>query len=470
MNRQPPFAWLFFAAALVCNAASADPPPATNPSIQDLLDEVRSLRAEVKTLRQQVNSPAPPTQPAEATGAYPLHAAPADTSAAELQRRVELSEEQGFTAGYMREKGFVIRSEDGSFLLHPWAFVQVRDATNYRQRATATSSDTETGFELPRAKFILDGNVFTPDLTFQFIWATSDTTGNLQLQDGWGRYHIPQTPLALRAGQIRDPVDHEQIIFATRSLTPDRSLVNNVLLNGDDIVKGASVSYGYDGNYPVRTEVAITSGERNFDTSFQAFPTNAADWGAAARLEWKIMGDWADYNQFTALGDRHALLVLGAGADYTEAGKTSDFTHVVDAQFNTPGRLTLYASYLGRYTRRDGGPPTTNGQFITAGPSANTYDSTIRVMGAWIFDGHFEPFIRYEYLHFDARELAAGTSNNVQDITLGMNYYFYGHRAKITAGASYLPDGAPVANTISDVLQSHGGTEFIFQAQFQLIL
>src|SRR5205823_3692419 len=122
-------------------------------------------------------------------------------------------------AGYTRDKGFIVRSEDGNFLLHPWAFIQIRNATNYRERAT-TTSDTQNGFELPRMKFILDGNVISPDLTYQFIWATSDTTGNLGLQDAWARYHVPHTPFALRAGQIRDPVDHEQIMYATRSLTP----------------------------------------------------------------------------------------------------------------------------------------------------------------------------------------------------------------------------------------------------------
>ena len=64
------------------------------------------------------------------------------------------------------------------------------------------------------------------------------------------------------------------------SLTPGRSIVNNVLLNGDDIVKAVSLSYGYDGNDPFRAELAFTSGERNFDTNFQQFPTNGANWGA----------------------------------------------------------------------------------------------------------------------------------------------------------------------------------------------
>jgi len=448
-----------------CNAAP-ETVPATNPSTQELLDEVRALRSEVKDLHQKLDARPATTQPDAAISAEVVNRTIRD-----IQRDVTLSDEIPITAGYFPNRGFLIRTDDESFLLHPWAYVQIRNATNYRENATATSADTENGFELPRLKLILDGNLYSKDLTYQFIWASSDTTGNLQLQDAWGRYHIPNTPFAIRAGQIRDPVDHEQILFATTSLTPDRSIVNNVLLNGDDIVKGASIGYGYDDpNSAFRTEVAITSGERNFGTTYQEFPTNTASWGAAGRAEYKALGDWNKYNQFTALGDTQDLLVFGAGFDYTEAGTTAALTHVVDVQYDSSQGLGLYAAYLGRYTRHNGGPPTTNGGFTGAGPDFNTYDSTFRLMAAYLIDGHWEPFVRYEYIHFDGRELSAGTNPTVHDFTLGFNYYFHAHRAKITAGATYLPNGSPISNTISDLQQSHGGNEVILQLQFQLIL
>jgi hypothetical protein len=447
-----------------CTAA----PEATSavyPTTQEMMDEVRALRAEVKGLHEKLNARQATTQ-ADAAASPEV----VNRTVRDIQRDLSPGDEVPITAGYFKDRGFLIRSDDERFLLHPWAFVQIRNATNYREKATASSSDTENGFELPRMKFILDGNLFSKDLTYQFIWATNDTSGNLQLQDAWARYHIPGTPFAIRAGQIRDPVDHEQILYATKSLLPDRSIVNNVLLNGDDIVKGASISYGFDTDSVWRTEVAITSGERNFDTSYQQFPTNTANWGASGRVEYKAFGNWGDYTQFTSLSDKTDLLVFGAGFDYTEAGTTGAFTHVVDAQYNMPDGLALYAAYLGRYTRHNGGPPTTNGQFTGAGPDFNTYDATLRLTAAYLIDGQWEPFVRYEYLHFDGRELSKGTNPTVHDFTLGFNYYFHGHRAKVTAGATYLPNGSPVSNTISDLQQSHGGNELIVQVQFQLIL
>lgn len=375
-------------------------------------------------------------------------------------------------AGWDPNKGFVIRSEDGSFLLHPWAFFQVRYAADYRSRASATEgADTETGFELPRAKFILDGNIFTKDLTYQMIWATDDTTGDLGLQDCWARYHIPSTPLAVEAGQIRDPVDHEQILFATKSLTPDRSIVNNILLNGDDIVKGISLSSGYDEDAAVRGQVAFTSGERNFDTTFEQYPTNSANWGAAGRVEWKLGGDWEDYTQFTALKDAEPLCVIGAGCDYTEAGGAGALTHVADIQYDLPEGFSIYAAYLGRYTRNNAGPPTTNGQSTSpTAPRFDTYDTTARLMVAQLFDQRIEPFFRFEYIQFDPAEITNGDCSTVPDFTAGCNYYFYGHRAKISAAASYLPNGSPVQSTIGDLLTSHRGNELIGQVQFQLMI
>ena len=444
----------------------------TEPTRQELQQQIQELREEVKDLRANVNH-APATQPVVGEDEHQVPSrdrAAYDT--ASYQKSMTGSSPFGnLTAGYARDKGFYIRSEDGNFLLHPWAFVQARDAFNYRSHGKGMDGDAENGFEIPRMKLVLDGNVFSPDLTYQVIWATNDTSGNLQLQDAWARYHIPRSPFAVEAGQIRNPLDHEQITFATKSLTPDRSIVNNILLNGDDVVKGASLSYGYDTPSPFRVLGAITSGQRNFDTNFQGYPTNPANWGTAIRADWKLMGNWSDYNQFTSLGNKEPLFVIGAGADYTEAGAAAALTHVVDAQFTLPQGLTLYGAYLGRYTRHDAGLPNTNGTPASStSVASDTYDSTVRLMVAQLFNDRFEPFARYEYIQFDPHEFTAGTKSTVHDITAGFNYYFYGHRAKITTGATYLPNGCPVGNTISDLLATKHGNEWILQAQFQLIL
>lgn len=486
---------LFFCAACA-GVASAETPavPTTNPTQQELLDEVRKLRAEVGqvqqlrdevgALRAQLKAQQSTTQPVSQAPASALSTGGATTQdlLRDLDRRQSL-EMNPLTGVWDPGKGFVIRSEDGNFLLHPWAFIQIRDATNYREHGqSGGGDDTETGLELPRMKIIFDGNMFSPDFTYQFIWAvnteaaSAPTGGSLFLQDAWGRWHFPGTPFAIRAGNVRDPFDHEQILFGTRSLTPERSIVNNVLANGDGIVKGVTFSYGFDAPTtdapasPVRFEGGYTGGMRNTDTSFIGYGTNPANWGAAGRLDFKLFGRWLDYTQFTAMGDKDPLLVAGIGADYTEAGVTREFSHVADVQFDLPNSLSIYAAYLGRYTTSNDGAPGTNGAHTTPGVYPDTYDSTIRAQVGYLIGGHFEPFARYEYLHFADIELARTAAHDtIQDMTLGFNYYLVGHRAKFSCAASYLPDGSPIANTQSDLLANRHN-EVIIQAQFQLMI
>jgi hypothetical protein len=435
-------------------------PPPSNTSNQEMRDALRETQAQVNELQHRLDA-----QEAATTR-------PAPTTVKSAGHGSDINLPPNLRAGYSLDDGFYIRSDDGSFLLHPWIYMQARYSYNYRSQASATQGhDSESGFELPRVKFILDGNIITRDLTYQFIWNSTDTTGFLTLQDAWGRYHLPGTNLAIEGGQIRNPLDHEQILFATKSMTPDRSITNNVLLNGDDIVKGVKLAAGYDLPSPVRGEIAFSSGERNFDTDFQPYPTNPANWGVAGRVEWKLMGDWHDYTQFSSLDNKHPLLVLGAGCDYTEAGQAGGTTGVLDAQYNLPNGLGLYGAYLGRYVRDNAGTPANDGGIVPGGSliTHNTFDQTFRAQVSYLIGRRFEPFVHYEFLSFDPNQFAPGTNVNINDIMAGFNYYFYGQRAKFTFGTSYLPQGSPVTSTIMDLLTSHNGQEIIVQAQVQLI-
>jgi hypothetical protein len=440
----------FIVICVAAGASIASAQPATQPS-DNTSAQISELRSEVQQLRDQVNSGTVNTQP----------------SATEPEQTGFL----GLYGGWNPDRGFEIKSADDNFLLHPWAYFHFRYVINNRSELVGGGSATDAGFELTRLKLVFDGNIFTKDLTYQIIYTTLDNTGGSQLQDAWARYHIPRTPFAIEAGNLRDPVDHEQIMFATKLMTPERSIVNNVLLNGDDIVKGVEFAYGYDTPSALRGLFAVTSGERNFDTDFEDYPVNSANWGLATRVDFKAFGNWKDYVQFTSLGDLEPLLVFGGGLDYTEEGGAAPFTHVADVQYNLPNGLSLYSAYLGRYTRNNTGAPGTNGGFVAGNTyKADTYDATARFMAAYLIDNRLEPFFRYEYIQFDPREVPSGLNSTVNDITIGANYYFWGHRLKFTGAASYLPNGSPVANQLGDVLVSHRGNETILQFQIQLMI
>jgi hypothetical protein len=76
----------------------------------------------------------------------------------DADRRSQLLQDEGFTAGW--DKGrFFLKSSDGNFLLRPTFQLQIRDGTTFRDhQQPGGGDDTQSGFEIRRAKFIFDGN------------------------------------------------------------------------------------------------------------------------------------------------------------------------------------------------------------------------------------------------------------------------------------------------------------------------
>ena len=354
---------------------------------------------------------------------------------------------------------FIIRSDDGNFLIHPWLQFQFRQTTDYRQDAVrkATADDTQSGFEVRRLKFGFDGNLFSPDLTYLFQFAVDRHTGNVQLEQAFAKYQFDGTPFAVRAGQFKDPLDHEQLAASRFFPAIDRSLVDDTFANAEGFIKGVSAIY--DPGAFIRGEAAFTGGLKNFNTNFEQFPTVGipTNWGAAGRVEFKPFGGWRDYEQITAYGIRRNTLVFGAGADYTETGHSDALVHVVDAQYQSLSGLSVYAAYLGRYTKH------------TTAKLVDTYDPTARFQVAWALGEHWEPYGRYEYIHFDGREFAAHTQTTVHVITGGVNYYLYGTSAKVSLDVSYLPNGAPLADDGFGILIDNGHNEVVARAQLQIV-
>jgi len=435
----------------LASAARAD-----EPSSKQLLDQINSLQAQVNELRAQLQKQPPQTQPATALPA----AQPENSSAAVLRdadRRSQLLQLESLNAGWSRGR-FLLQSEDGRYLLHPWFQLQFRNVTDYREDVKkGNRDDIQNGFEVRRLKFGFDGNVITTDLTYMLQFAVDRKSGTTQLEMAWAKYHLPDTPFSIRGGQFKDPVDHEQLLTSKFFVAPDRTLTNDYFVNSEGFVKGASLVY--EGN-AVHGEFAFTDGLKGSNQNFQDNPTNVADWGTAGRIEYKAFGDWQDYSHLSALDTKSNTLVFGAGADYTESGHTSALVHVVDGTFLSKSGFEIYAAYLGRYNRQ-----------LTVGKSTfDTYDWTGRLQASYVFDKHWEPFVQYEYLNFDHNELAAGSVTHVHAIRAGVNYFLFGHNAKLTGDVTYLPNGFPANDDGTGVLADNHHNEVVVRAQFQLLL
>jgi hypothetical protein len=435
----------------VAGSTFAAEPNAPEPALPDQIKELRAKLDQLES-REAAQEQKQEERQQQAT---------LESTLQDAEQHSRLLDVTGINAGFVPGRGFFLSSDDGNFLLHPWLQFQFRNTTTYREDALhkGHTDDTQTGFEVRRLKFGVDGNLFSPDLTYMFQMAVDRHTGNVGLEMAWAKYHFPNTPFAVRAGQFKDPLDHEELAASRFFSAADRSLIDDTFINGEGFIKGVSVIY--DPNTFVRGEAAFTGGIKNFNTNFQQFPTNPASWGAAARGEIKAFGDWRDYERISAYGIRHDSLVLGAGLDNTETGPSDSLVQVVDAQYQTRSGLSLYGAFLGRYMTQVASKNTKGVR--------DTYDSTARFQASYAIDRHWEPYGRFEYIHFNGHEFAARTQTNVQVITGGFNYYLYGQAAKFTVDLSYLPNGSPIADDGFGILASNRQQELVGRAQLQVV-
>jgi len=443
---------LLFALGAVAPAMAAE--PATDSDVKDQFKSVRSLLDQLKIQEQELE------RKQQLLEQKQEQQAAVEQVVEDADRRSKLLDVEGVNAGYASGRGLVLASDDGRFLLHPWLQFQFRNTTTYREHIATGMDDTQSGFELRRLKFGADGNLFSRDFNYFIQFAIDRHTGNVGLEMAWVKYRFDGSPFAIRAGQFKDPLDHEQLAASRFFPAIDRTFINDTFANAEGFIKGLSVIY--DPNASLRAEAAFTGGLKNFNTNFQQYPTNLADWGSAARVEYKASGDWKDYERITAYAIKRRSLVIGTGADYTESGHVGSLVHVVDAQYQSINGWSLYGAYLGRF-RRGVASKNTRG-------NVETYDATARFQASYALDAHWEPYGRFEYVHFNGHEFAKGTQPNVQIVTGGVNYYLYGQSAKITVDINYLPNGSPIADDGFGILANNRHNELVGRAQLQFVI
>jgi hypothetical protein len=356
-----------------------------------------------------------------------------------------------FTAGY-QDGRFVLQSEDDRFVLRPGVQFQMRHVFNYRDDG---GGDTESGFEFPRLRVALDGNAFGPDLKYLVIF-TNNRVGGINLLDAFVTYHLGDG-LHLRAGQFKDPVSHEFRLSTQRLWAAEPSLQNSLIAGGQSgYVQGVSLIY--DPQTRWRAEVAVHDGYGSINTGWEAGGGNAfvgvapTDFGFSGRGEYMVFGEsWRQYSDLTAMGTREDMLVIGAGADWSQAGSENAFFHTIDASYKTERGLAVFGALNGLYADRD---------------DVNLYDWGVLGQVGQMLNPRWEAFGRLGYTRLDGdRNLAERT---VPELTIGANYYIRGHQAKLTLDGTWLPNGSPLP---VPGVGARAGTDdqFIIRSQLQLL-
>jgi hypothetical protein len=383
---------------------------------------------------------------------------------------------------------FTLSSEDGNFTLHPGALLDIRDMLSYRTRVpsgtgaagevAARGYDTQNGVDLSRARFIVDGTLFHQ--AGYFIQVSADQGAGLTLLDAVASYRFDDTPFSVKVGQFNDPVWHERSLSEANLLAVDRSMTEDLLAGGQGSrIQGAALTYDQN---RVRAQIVAHDGFNSQNTKFiEAGGVGAGaggesgvtptDFGFSGRAEYMLIGDrsssfnpFNEYEQFTSLHAQQNILVIGAGADYSQANSNSLIAHSVDLQFNNVNGLSLYGAYLGTY----------RGINANQGvPAGYYYDSGFIAQAAYLIGQRFEPFVRYDWTHLDPSSTTAVSGLNshlVQELTVGANYYIYGQKLKLTVDGSWLPNGSPVDADALGVLRDSGRYEFVLRTQVQIAI
>jgi hypothetical protein len=396
-------------------------------------------------------------------------AATIDSVLRDAERRSQLMAAGGdMGAGY--DSGFYIRGTNWE--VRPGAHFQFRGVADFRDDGDDDDDivddiedDTEAGFEIRRMKFSLEGYAVTKNLTYSFIWATDREGGGVYLEDAVVKYMFADV-WGIRAGQYKDPVNHEELTSSKRLLAADRSMLNELLAGGVlDRTQGMSLVYGdYDANTPIYGELMLHDGLNEDNTNFT---DHTFEVGVSGRVEFKAMGDWKSYRDFSAMNNKENLLVFGGGFDWsnTDDGADGDdgdiWTLAFDAQFETD-KLGIFGAAIVRNIDEE-----------LLGSDDDMTDWGFLLQGGYMLNPSWELFARYDVTIFDEDVIA--DEDTFQEVTIGLNYFLgdngsAGHRAKITVDFTWLPDGSPAELDGLGILGGSNEDEYVLRGQFQLVI
>lgn len=348
-------------------------------------------------------------------------------------------------AGY--DRGFFIRNDDGSFSLRPRVQAHFRGVASYNEG----SDDTESGFEIRRLRPRVDGNVFSKDFTYSFVLDVNRQGGAVTLLDAWAQYKFSDA-WALRVGQFKESVFRERDISSFAAQAVDRSLADT-LLGGSitDRVQGLSLIYGGAKDNPLRGSVTLHDGANSRNTNFV---DSGLNFGVGGRLEYLVFGQWSELNSFSAKGAKEASLSVGGGFDFTQRGSADTLLTTLDVIWKDTNGWSAFVALHGNVTTQD--------------DDDDLFDYGGVAQVGYLLNPHWEVFGRYSLAVIDT----GADRDNYHEITAGVNYFLgpdgeWGHNAKVTLDAVYLPEGVPAAQT---ALGYTGGEDSQFVVRLQLTL
>lgn len=321
-------------------------------------------------------------------------------------------------------RGLVYGSDDGNYSLKLGGLLQFRYSLGFRDRDTAGVGDDNyinTGFEIPRARIDLSGTVGTPDLGFKLSGDFEDgnaagVDGAFTLKDAYVTYQLRgiQDGLTFIAGQFKVPVVTEEAMADENQLAIDRSATNEVF--SVDRTQAVALMYRDD-----RFSIVGAFGDGASTANTPSNSAGEANWALTARADWKVMGGWDAFNDFSSRQASNRALRIGGGIHYQDGGNTATNTNDLDVLLYSAdiwyesNGLTLFAAFIGSDIQLDGA--------LVGSPSdLSLEDFGVVAQAGYRIRQDVEVYGRYDVAFMDEARFTGGTSD-FNFVTAGANYY-----------------------------------------------
>jgi hypothetical protein len=443
----------------------------TNSTDADLRAEMEALKAEIAQLKQGQDDTWLNERRAEEVKTLIRDVlADADTRASLLQ--------DGMYAGH-DGKNFFLASADGNFLMNISGQVQFRYYAQIQDERTKSIDDddndddditsgsetndleSQTGFQLRRAKVKFSGHVINPNFFYTVGLASDRDDGDVFAEDVIVGYKVSDE-LSVQGGVFKLPFLRQELISSTSQMVMERGIVTEFFTL--DRAEQIMATYSTD---LWQASASFNDGARGDSRGYTDFGSEAAHFGATGRFDFMVFGEWGQWKDISSWSGQDDSLFIGAALHYEEGERTNGFTTdyiawTIDASWTMAG-LSVYGAYMGGSTEADtGADRDMNGILIEA--------------GYMVIPDELQPYIRWEFLDPDD-----GSEDELQAITFGLNYFLDKHNAKFTTDFVIVYDGdVPSSNPFGASATSSGlglsdagsfgdETLFVWRAQFQLL-
>ncbi len=212
---------------------------------------------------------------------------------------------------------------------------------------------TARGFEVRRMKLDFSGHVVDPSWQYKVVLAysqtssqtafnnvttttsqygvqsTGPTSGNASagpgsggatagLEDAWVRKEIDPN-WSVKVGQFKSPFMKEELVSSKYQLAAERSLVNQLF--STKFTQGIELTFQND---CFRIIASVNDGGNNANTSAvignSELSGTYAEWAFTGRAEWKIAGDWKQFNDMSSFVGESFAMYVGGGVNWQRGG------------------------------------------------------------------------------------------------------------------------------------------------------